>query len=152
MKIGVAADHRGFALKERITTALLQAQYEVENFGAFSCDDGDDYSDFVVPMAQAVGHGAVERGVAICGSGIGASIAANKVRHVRAGLVHDLYSAQQGVEDDDMNVICLGAQLDHFPFAWELIQKFLEARFKSEPRFQRRLMKISQLEKAELEP
>ncbi len=151
MKIAMAADHRGFTLKEQIKTALLQAQFETVDFGAYSCAPGDDYADFVVPMAQSVGHGDIDRGIAICGSGIGASIVANKVRNVRAGLVHDLFSAQQGVEDDSMNVICLGAQIDQFPFAWELIQKFLQARFKSEPRFLRRLLKVSQLEEKELQ-
>ncbi|MBC7658533.1 MAG: RpiB/LacA/LacB family sugar-phosphate isomerase [Chitinophagaceae bacterium] len=150
MKIGIAADHRGFDLKERLKIALTEIDLEVTDYGAFELDSTDDYSDFVAPMARAVGQGSIEKGIAICGSGIGASIAANKVRNVRAGLIHDLFSAQQGVEDDHMNVMCLGAQIDHFPFAWQLTQTFLRSRFKNEVRFQRRLQKLALLERSEL--
>ncbi|MFY9805591.1 MAG: RpiB/LacA/LacB family sugar-phosphate isomerase [Candidatus Acidiferrales bacterium] len=111
MRVGIASDHGGFALKEQIAESLRRSAYEVVDFGAHQLNPGDDYPDFVVPLARAVASGGVERGVALCGSGVGASIAASKVPGVRAALIHDVFSAHQGVEDDDMNVFCLGGKV-----------------------------------------
>jgi ribose 5-phosphate isomerase B len=146
MRIGIAADHGGLALKVLIATALRNEGHTVVDFGAVQLDLADDYPDFVVPMAQAVARLEVERGVAICGSGVGASIAANKVSGVRAGLSGDCYSAHQGVEHDDMNVLCLGARVTGPSLALELTQAFLRAQFTNEERHRRRLAKIAQLD------
>jgi ribose 5-phosphate isomerase B len=121
--------------------------YEVMDFGAHRLDAGDDYPDFVIPLAKAVAAGEIDRGVAICGSGVGASIAANKVPGVRAGLIHDVFSAHQGVEDDNMNVFCLGGKVIGAALAWELLQKFLAARFTGAPRHLRRVEKVEALER-----
>ncbi|MCX6125959.1 MAG: RpiB/LacA/LacB family sugar-phosphate isomerase [Proteobacteria bacterium] len=150
MRIGLAADHAGFELKQFLLIELTRADFEVVDYGARSLNPGDDYPDFVIPMAKAVASGDLERGIAICGSGIGAVIVANKVRNARAGLVHDLFSAQQGVEDDNMNIICLAGSLDGFALIWELVETFLKSRYKAEPRFERRLLKIRQIENIEM--
>ncbi len=121
-RIGVAADHGGFESKEYLGRMLREADYEVVDFGDSQPKQDDDYPDFVVPLARAVSHGEVDRGVAICGSGVGACIAANKVRGVRACLIHECFSAHQGVEDDDMNVICLGGHVVGNAVAWELVR------------------------------
>lgn len=110
MRIGIASDHAGFLLKEQLAKAMLEAGYEILDFRSASLIAGDDYLDYIVPLARSVAEGEVERGMAICGSGVGASIAANKVKGVRAALVHEIFSAHQGVEDDDMNAICLGSR------------------------------------------
>ena len=144
--VGIAADHGGFALKERLAADLRRANYEVLDFGAYELVPDDDYPDWVVPMARAVAKGEIARGIAICGSGVGASVAANKVACVRACLVHDMYSAHQGVEDDNMNVMCLGGRVVGYELAWDLIQVFLSAQYLDEERFQRRLAKIAALE------
>jgi len=149
MQIGIAADHGGFELKGRLGKALEAEGYQVEDYGAYEFVGDDDYPDFVVPMARAVAKGEVVRGIAICGSGVGACVAANKIGGVRAGLITDNFSAHQGVEDDDMNVICLGARVIGYSLANELIRTFLAARFKGEERFQRRLNKVTALENAE---
>ena len=146
MRIGIAADHGGFALKVQLTAALRAAGYEVTDFGAQDLTPGDDYPDFVVPLARAVARGEVARGLAICGSGVGACVAANKVSGVRAGLITDSFSAHQGVEDDDMNVMCLGGLVTGSALSWELVQIFLNARFKGDERFMRRLEKVAALE------
>ena len=146
MRIGIAADHGGFALKIQMAESLRGAGHEVVDFGAAHLDPGDDYPDFVIPLARAVAAGEVERGVALCGSGVGASVAANKVPGVRAGLIHDVFSAHQGVEDDDMNVFCLGGKVIGSALAWELIESFLAARFSGASRHRRRLAKVSELE------
>ncbi len=148
-RIGIAADHGGLNLKTQLSALLREAGYEVVDFGPHAFDPGDDYPDFVIPMAQAVAKGDVERGVAICGSGVGACVAANKVKGVRAGLIEDVFSAHQGVEDDDMNVICLGGRVLGHALAWDLLQAFLSARFSGEERHRRRLGKITRLEKNE---
>ena len=145
-RIGVAADHGGFELKMELTSSLKAAGYEVVDFGAHELISGDDYPDFVVPMARAVASGEVSRGLAVCGSGVGACIAANKVSGVRAALITDSFSAHQGVEDDDMNVMCLGGRVTGPALAWDLVQTFLNARFKKEERFKRRLAKVADLE------
>ncbi len=146
MRIGIAADHGGFALKEQLTLALKAAGYEITDFGAHELVTGDDYPDFVVPLARAVARGEVARGLAICGSGVGACVAANKVHGVRAALITDSFSAHQGVEDDDMNVMCLGGQVSGYALAWDLLQTFLNAHFQGDERFKRRLAKVAALE------
>jgi len=145
--IGIAADHGGFELKVQLIKALKAAGYEVEDFGADELVIDDDYPDFVVPLAIAVARGDVERGLAICGSGVGACVAANKVHGVRAALITDCFSAHQGVEDDDMNVMCLGGQVTGYSLSWDLVRSFLNAYFMGDERFKRRLAKVGALEK-----
>lgn len=149
MKVGIAADHGGFALKESLAAALRQTGYEVIDFGADELIPDDDYPDFVVPMARAVASREVERGLAVCGSGVGACVVANKVRGVRAGLIVDAFSAHQGVEDDDMNICCLGGRVLGEALALDLSLAFLAARFKEKERFRRRLEKVAQVENEE---
>ena len=146
MRVGIAADHAGFALKEQLAKGLRDAGHEVLDFGSAALAPEDDYPDYVVPLAQSVANGEVERGVAICGSGVGACVAANKVKGIRAALVHDIFSAHQGVEDDDMNVICFGARVLGCALAWDLTEAFLPAHFNDAERHQRRLRKIAALE------
>src|SRR5678815_1469058 len=146
MRIGIAADHAGFSLKEQLAERLRQSGHEVRDFGSAALAPEDDYPDYVVPLAQSVANGEVERGVAICGSGVGACVAANKVKGIRAALVHDIFSAHQGVEDDDMNVICFGARVLGCELAWDLAKSFLAARFNKAERHQRRLAKVGALE------
>ena len=146
MHVGICTDHGGFGLKEDLVARLRAAGHEVVDFGAHILDPGDDYPDFVIPMARAIAEGEVERGIAICGSGVGACIAANKVPGVRAALVHDVFSAHQGVEDDDMNVLCLGGRVIGFALAWDLVKTFLSARFVGAERFRRRLKKMEAVE------
>ena len=145
-RVGIASDHGGFALKEQMAGSLQGAGCEVVDFGAHELNPGDDYPDFIIPMARAVAAGEVERGIALCGSGVGASIAANKIHGVRAGLIHDIFSAHQGVEDDDMNVFCLGGNVIGPALAWELIESFLAARFSGADRHRRRVAKVQALE------
>ena len=147
MRVGIACDHGGFELKEYLCAALRNAGHEVVDFGARELAAGDDYPDFVIPMARAVARGEVNRGLAICDSGVGACITANKVPGVRAALIADSFSAHQGVEDDNMNVMCLGGQVTGQALAWDLVQAFLSANFKETERFKRRLAKISDLER-----
>jgi ribose 5-phosphate isomerase B len=147
MRIGIAADHGGFELKVQLTLALTVAGYRVTDFGTKELIAGDDYPDVVVPLARAVSGGEISRGIAICGSGVGACVAANKIHGVRAALITDSFSAHQGVEDDDMNVMCLGGRITGIALAWELVQSFLNADFKAEERFIRRLNKVTALEK-----
>ena len=146
MRIGIAADHGGFDLKMQLTADLKAASYVVTDFGAHELVPGDDYPDFVVPLAQAVAMGEVTRGLAICGSGVGAYVAANKVPGVRAALITDNFSAHQGVEDDDMNIMCLGGGVTGYSLSWDLVQTFLNAHFKGAERFKRRLAKVAALE------
>ena len=147
MKIGIAADHGGFDLKESLKPFLLKKGYELVDFGAISPDPTDDYPDFVIPLAKAVAAQEVERGIAICGSGVGACVAANKISGVRACLIHDHFSAHQGVEDDDMNILCLGGRVTGYMAAEELITAFLRAAFIGGERHRRRLAKVEQIEK-----
>jgi ribose 5-phosphate isomerase B len=147
MRIGIAADHGGFELKVQLSAALKVAGYEVEDFGANKLVIGDDYPDFVAPLARAVASREVDKGIAICGSGVGACIASNKVPGVRAALITDFFSAHQGVEDDDMNVMCLGGQVTGYALSWDLVQTFLNAHFTGAERFSRRLAKMAALEK-----
>ena len=148
VRIGISADHGGFELKAPLAASLKAQGYEVVDFGAHELIAADDYPDFVVPMARAVASGEVFRGLAICGSGVGACVAANKVPGVRASLITDSFSAHQGVEDDDMNVMCLGGRVTGAALAWDLVQIFLNAHFKEEERFKRRLAKVADLERA----
>jgi ribose 5-phosphate isomerase B len=144
-RIGVAADHGGYELKEHLVRMLRDAGYDVIDFGDRKPELDDDYPDFVVPLARAIADGKVERGVAICGSGVGASVAANKAAGVRACLIHENFSAHQGVEDDDLNIICLGGLVVGHALAWELVETFLAARFSGAERHRRRLAKVAEL-------
>ena len=147
MRVGIAAaDHGGFELKAELMPQLRAGGHEVVDFGAHAANPGDDYPDFVIPLAVAVAAGEVERGLAICGSGVGASVCANKIPGVRAGLVHDHYSARQGVEDDHMNIICMGGRTVGPAVAWDLVETFLDARFSQLDRHLRRLDKVASLE------
>ena len=146
LRIGVAADHGGFELKQFLEGRLREAGYDVNDFGGHRSHPDDDYPDFVVPLAHAIARGEVDRGVAACGSGVGACVAANKVAGVRACLIHESFSAHQGVEDDDLNMICLGGLVVGHAVAWELVQTFLSARFSGLERHRRRLEKVGELE------
>ena len=148
MRIGVATDHGGFGLKEELVAQLRAAGHEVVDFGANSLSPNDDYPDYVTPLGRAVAAGQVERGVAICGSGVGASVCANKIAGVRAALIHDHFSARQGVEDDHMNVICMGGRTVGPAVALDLVQTFLVAEFSQAERHLRRLGKVASLEAA----
>ena len=145
LRIGIAADHGGYELKEHLLGKLREAGHEVSDFGDRRPKPEDDYPDFVVPLARAVASGEVDRGVGICGSGVGASICANKVAGVRACLIHENFSAHQGVEDDDLNLICFGGLVVGHALAWELTQTFLAARFSGAERHRRRLAKVADL-------
>ena len=145
-RVGIAADHGGFELKEYLIKMLRAAGHEVNDFGDNQLKSDDDYPDFIIPLARAVAAGTVDRGVGICGSGVGASIAANKVNGVRACLIDENFSAHQGVEDDDLNMICFGGLLVGHALAWELVETFLAARFTGAERFRRRLAKVAALE------
>ena len=149
MRVGIATDHGGFVLKQDLAGRLRAAGHDVVDFGADTLTPDDDYPDFVIPLARAVATGTVERGVAVCGSGVGASVCANKMPGVRAALIPDHFSATQGVEDDHMNVICIGGRTVGPSVAWDLVQAFLAAEFSQAPRHLRRLGKVARLE---LEP
>jgi len=146
MRVGIATDHGGFGLKEELVAQLRGAGHEVVDFGAHGLNPGDDYPDFVIPLARAVVAGTVERGVAVCGSGVGASVCANKIPGVRAALIHDHFSARQGVEDDHMNIICMGGRTIGPLVAWDLVETFLGAKFSQAERHLRRLGKVAALE------
>jgi ribose 5-phosphate isomerase B len=145
-RIGVAADHGGFELKEYLVERLQAAGCKVVEFGNCQPKPDDDYPDSVIPLAHAVASGEVSRGIALCGSGVGACIVANKVAGVRASLVHETFSAHQGVEDDDMNIMCLGGLVVGHSLAWELVKTFLQAKFSGAERHLRRLAKVAELE------
>lgn len=146
LQVGIAADHGGFELKGKVLPIMRRWGFEVIDFGAHEFNPDDDYPDLIVPLARAVSYGEVERGVAVCGSGVGAAITANKIPGVRAALITDFYSAHQGVEHDDLNLLCLGGWVTGFALAQDLIRAFLEARFSGLNRHKRRLEKISLLE------
>ena len=146
MKVGIATDHGGFSLKEELMARLHAAGHEVTDFGAYGLNPSDDYPDFVSPLAEAVAAGKVERGVAVCGSGVGAAVCANKVKGVRAALIHDHFSARQGVEDDHMNVLCMGGRTIGPEVAWDLVHTYLTAEYSQAERHLRRLGKIAALE------
>jgi ribose 5-phosphate isomerase B len=143
MKVGIAADHGGYQMKQKLHILLNATGHKVLDFGNLQYDRDDDYPDFAIPLARAVADAVVERGVLLCGSGIGASIAANKIEGVRAAVCHDDFSARQGVEDDDMNILCLGGLTTGVAVAWNCVKSFLAARFSGGERHRRRLAKIS---------
>ncbi len=147
MFIGIASDHAGFEMKKHVSTFLSSIGYDVIDYGNAILQPTDDYPDYVIPLAQAVSEKKVSRGIAICGSGVGACITANKINGVRACLITEKFSARQGVEDDDMNIICLGASITKEKEAEELLQIFLAATFNTAERHIRRLIKVSELEK-----
>lgn len=146
MKIGIAADHGGYDLKKILQPYLESLGYEVKDFGAFEINKTDDYPDFVIPLAKAVANKEVDRGIAVCGSGVGASVVANKIPGVRAALINDPFSAHQGVEDDDLNMMCLGGRITGPMVAQEFVKGFLDARFTNAERHLRRLQKVNALE------
>ncbi len=146
MRVGIATDHGGFGLKEELTARMRDAGHEIVDFGAHCLDPNDDYPDFVVPLAKAVAAGKVDRGIAICGSGVGASVCANKVKGVHACLIHDHFSARQGVEDDHMNILSMGGRTVGPEVAWDLVEAFLAAEFSTDARHLRRLGKVASLE------
>jgi ribose 5-phosphate isomerase B len=147
MKIALGADHGGFNMKKAIATQLKELGHTVIDCGADTLDPADDYPDFSRRVGETIQRGDAERGVIICGSGVGASIAATKMRGIRAALCHDTYSAHQGVEHDDMNVLCLGARVIGDELAKELVRAFAAAQFSGGERFQRRLNKVLEIEK-----
>ncbi|HEX6716473.1 MAG TPA: RpiB/LacA/LacB family sugar-phosphate isomerase [Pyrinomonadaceae bacterium] len=146
MRVGIATDHGGFQLKEDLIRRLKEAGHEVIDFGAHSLNSDDDYPDFVIPLAQSMAAGKLDRGIAVCGSGVGASVCANKIQGVRAALIEDHFSARQGVEDDHMNIICMGGRTVGPSLAWDLAQTFLAAEFSQAERHLRRLGKVASLE------
>lgn len=150
MKIGIAADHGGYELKETLKTYLTGAGHEVKDFGAHAPDKNDDYPDMVIPLAHAVAGKEVDRGIAVCGSGVGASVAANKIAGVRAALINEHYSAHQGVEHDDLNILCLGGRVIGLVTAQDLVDAFVNAVFTGEERHVRRLDKVRALEQQQL--
>jgi ribose 5-phosphate isomerase B len=146
VRLVIAADHAGFDLKAAIAAWLETAGHQVQKLGPAAPDPTDDYPDVAALLCRALLDGPAQRGILICGSGVGASVAANKIRGIRAGICHDTYSAHQGVEHDDMNVLCLGARVIGIEVAFELVRAFLGARFSGEARHQRRLDKVLALE------
>jgi ribose 5-phosphate isomerase B len=147
MRIGIAADHAGFEQKEQLVKQLKEMGYDVTDYGANTYDAADDYPDVIVPLGMALFHKEVDRGIAVCGSGVGVSVAANKIPGVRAALITESYSAHQGVEHDDMNLLCIGGRVIGPMLIWELVEAYLNAQYHGEERFQRRLNKVIALEK-----
>ncbi|MDT4896216.1 MAG: ribose 5-phosphate isomerase [Acidobacteriota bacterium] len=146
MRIAIAADHGGFPLNERVIEELRAAGHEIEDFGTHDPDQPDDYPDYALSVGRAVQSGRAEIGILICGSGVGASVAANKLKGVRAALCGDTYSAHQSREHDDCNVLCLGARVVGSELALEIVRAFVNARFTGEERHRRRLAKINDIE------
>ena len=146
LNVAIATDHGGFDLKQELLPWLKEQGYQVLDLGADVLNPLDDYPDYAIAVAEAVAGKRVARGIIICGSGVGAAIAANKVPGVRAGLCHDTYSARQGVQHDDMNVLCLGARVIGPEMAKELVPAFLEARFLTGEKYRRRLEKVLAIE------
>ena len=146
MRLGIATDDDGFGVKEELVARIRAAGHEVVEFGAHSLNPDYDYPDYVVPLGQGVVAGKVDRGVAICGSGAGASVGANKANSVRAGLLHDHFSAKEGVEDDPTNILCMGGRSVGPEVAWDLVQTYLAAEYSTAPRHLRRLGKVAALE------
>ena len=151
MRVALGSDHAGFALKERLKAALREYGYPVEDVGTFSRDPVD-YPDYSEKVANEVIAGRVDRGILVCGSGVGASVAANKVPGIRCAICHDVYSAHQGVEHDDMNLLAMGSRIIGEEVAVELARKFLEARFSAEERHNRRLAKTIAIERKYCRP
>lgn len=147
MKIGIAADHAGFEQKQQLVKQLTELGYDVTDYGAATYDAADDYPDVIVPLGMALYNKEVDRGIAVCGSGVGVSVAANKIPGVRAALITESYSAHQGVEHDDMNLLCVGGRVIGPMLIWEIVNAYLNAKYNGEERFQRRLNKVIALEK-----
>lgn len=148
MKVALAADHGGYPLKAEIAELVTSLGHEVLDLGAHQYDKDDDYPDFARYIGQAIQHGQAERGILLCGSGVGASIAATKMKGVRASVCHDAYSAAQGVEHDDMNVMCLGSRIIGGAVADVLVRAFLGAAFQDHTKYRRRLDKVNGIEAA----
>lgn len=148
MRVAVGMDHGGFPLKEFILEEIRKEGHEPVDVGAFQLDPADDYPDFARAVGKAILDGRAERGVLVCGSGVGACVAANKMKGIRASVCHDHYSAHQGVEHDNMNVLCLGARIIGPELAVDLIRAFLAATFSGEERHARRLGKVNAIEAA----
>ena len=146
MRVGIATDHGGYILKEDLAKRIREAGHTLVDFGAGTLAPADDYPDYVVPLARAVAAGEVERGVAVCGSGVGACVCANKIPGVRASVIVDHFSARQGVEDDHMNIICIGGRTTGPSAAWDLVETFLGSEFSQAERHLRRLAKVAALE------
>ncbi len=146
LRVALGADHGGFSLKAELLPWLKGQGYDVLDLAAHTFDSTDDYPDFSKEVAQTVASGEAKRGIIICGSGVGSCVTANKVPGVRAGICHDTYSAHQGVEHDDMNILCLGARIIGIEVAKEVVVAFLEARFSNEERHHRRLQKVLAVE------
>jgi ribose 5-phosphate isomerase B len=152
MKIGIVADHAGFEAKKQLLQMLTDAGYDVTDHGAFEYVATDDYPDVVLPLGEAIAKGQIDRGIAVCGSGVGVSVAANKMPGVRAALITDSYSAHQGVEHDDMNLLCLGGRVIGPALMWEIIERYLSAKYDGGERFQRRLDKVIAIENKYMRP
>ncbi len=146
MRIAIAADHAGFPLKDELAKALREAGHELLDLGTNDAVKAVDYPDFALSAGEALREGKAERAVVVCGSGVGVTVAANKIPGVRAGLCHDTYSAHQGVEHDDMNMLCLGARIIGGALAKEIVTSFLGAKFTGEERHVRRLNKVKAIE------
>jgi ribose 5-phosphate isomerase B len=146
MRIGFAADHAGADLKRTLINRLGASGHELVDLGGDGTDRDDDYPDYARLLGHAVRNGTVDRGILVCGSGVGASVAASKIRGVRAAVCHDPYSARQGVEHDDLNVLCLGGRVIGVEVATECARAFVDARFSGEPRHVRRLSKVLAIE------
>ena len=147
MKLVIASDHAGFALKEEVRAYLAKSDHEIIDLGAFRCEPQDDYPDFAERVGEAIKAGEAPRGILICGSGVGVCVASNKIPGIRAGMCHDTYSAHQGVEHDDMNVIVLGARIIGSALAFEVVDAFIKAQFiVKEERFTRRFKKVLAIE------
>jgi len=147
VKLVIGSDHAGFPLKEEVRAYLTKAGHEIVDLGAYEIDPLDDYPDFAEKVGLAVKRGDAPRGILICGSGVGVCVAANKIPGIRAGMCHDTYSAHQGVEHDDMNVLVLGARIIGGALAYELALQFIGAKFiTSEPRYTRRFEKVAAIE------
>lgn len=147
MKVAIASDHAGYPLKDLLVNKLREAGFSVQDLGTDNAETSTDYPDFAGKLAEVLIAGGAERGIMVCGSGVGASIVMNKFPGVRAGICHDSYSAHQGVEHDDMNVLCLGGRIIGSETAREIVHQFLDAKFSEEPRHLRRLDKINEIEK-----
>ena len=147
MRIAIGGDHAGLELKNAMTEYVVSLGHAVNDVGAHSYDAQDDYPDFAAAVADAVASGQAERGIIVCGSGVGASVTANKVPGVRAAMCHDTYSAHQGVEHDDMNVLCLGGRIIGIALAEEIVRGFLSATFRDEGKYRRRLDKVIAIER-----
>jgi RpiB/LacA/LacB family sugar-phosphate isomerase len=147
MKIALGCDHGGFPLKETALLVVMKAGHEILDLGTFTAD-AVDYPDYAKAVGEAIQKGKADRGILICGSGVGACVAANKMKNIRAGLCHDVYSAHQCVEHDDVNVLCLGARIIGVELAKEIIAAFLNAKFTNEERHVRRVGKVKEMENA----